>query len=79
VHLLLNTSQGPLDLLGTVGQGEGYAELQAHTTWMQLGEGLRARVLKLEEIIRLKEQTGREKDRQQLPLLRRALELRDQS
>lgn len=76
-HLLLMTCQGPLDLLGTIGEGAGFVELEPHTIWMELGEGLRARVLRLEEIIRRKERTGREKDRQQLPLLRRTLEERD--
>jgi len=76
-HLLLMTSQGPLDLLGTIGEGVGFPELEPHTIWMELGAGLRVRVLKLEEIIRLKEEAGREKDRRQLPLLRRTLEERD--
>jgi hypothetical protein len=41
---------------------------------MDLGEGLRIRVLKLEKLIEIKEQLPGEKDRAMLPLLRRTLE-----
>ena len=73
-HLLLMTSAGPLDLLGTVTGGRDYAALVPHCGWMDAGEGVGVRVLDLETLILLKEETGREKDRAQLPLLRRTLE-----
>jgi hypothetical protein len=41
---------------------------------MDLGEGLRIRVLKLEKLIEIKEQLTGDKDRAMLPLLRRTLE-----
>jgi len=77
-HLLLLTEHGPLDLLGRIEGGAGFDELEPCSDWMEIGEGLRVRVLKLEEIIRRKESSGREKDREQLPLLRRVLEERDE-
>lgn len=75
-HLLLLTEHGPLDLLGRIEGDAGFGELEPCSDWMEIGEGLRVRVLKLEEIIRRKERSGREKDREQLPLLRRTLEER---
>ena len=78
-HLLLMTRWGPLDLLGTVAEGREFAELEAHAVWMGIGEGLRVRVLSLEELIRLEERTNREKDRLQLSLLRKVLEQRDEA
>ena len=41
---------------------------------MEIGEGLRIRVLNLETLIQIKEQLHSEKDRAMLPLLRRTLE-----
>ena len=41
---------------------------------MDLGEGVRIRVLNLEKLIAIKEELGGEKDRAQLPILRRTLE-----
>ena len=75
-HQLLETSFGPLDLLGTVGEGLGYEDLAGHTIEMEAGEGLRVRVLALEKVIELKERAGREKDRATLAILRRTQEER---
>jgi hypothetical protein len=72
-HQLLMTRFGPLDLLGAIGRGEGYAELRPHTVELELGTGLRVRVLDLETLIRIKDELGREKDRAVLPILRRTL------
>ena len=73
-HLNLMTRYGPLDLLGTIGAGLGYGDLLPHSTEMDLGEGVRVRVLDLAMLIALKEELGGEKDRAVLPILRRTLE-----
>ena len=75
-HLLLMTREGPLDVLGTVGEGRRYEDLVGESVAMDVGGGVRVRVLGLEALVRLKERSGREKDRAQLPLLRRTLEER---
>lgn len=75
-HHLLMTSAGPLDLLGHVVGGRGYEDLAPRAGWLDLGSGLRVRVLDLEAVIELEEELGREKDRAQLLLLRKALEER---
>lgn len=71
---LLMTRGGPLDLLGTIIGGRGYQELLPHTVVLDAGDGLRVRVVDLETLIRLKEETGRDKDRAMLPTLRQTLE-----
>lgn len=76
-HHLLMTAYGPLDVLGTVTGERGYDELLPHTRELALDEGLSVRVLDLKTLILLKEESGRDKDRAVLPILRRALELRD--
>lgn len=75
-HQNLVTRYGPLDFLGTIGNGLSYADLIPHSAEKDLGEGLRVRVLNLETLIALKEQLGGEKDRAVLPVLRRTLEER---
>src|SRR5713226_7661673 len=47
-HLNLLTSFGPLYLLGTAGQDLGYSELLPHSREMDVGPGIRVRVLNLE-------------------------------
>jgi len=71
-HQLLMTSLGPLDLLGTIGAHQSFADLLEHTTEMQVS-GLRLRVLNLETLIAIKEEVGHEKDRAAIPILRRTL------
>ncbi len=73
-HLNLLTSYGPLDLLGTIGRNLGYLELLPHSKELDIGEGLRVRVLDLETIIAIKEELGSEKDRATLPVLRQTLD-----
>ena len=73
-HLNLITRYGPLDLLGTIGRGLGYRDLIPHSIELNIGEGVRIRVLDLETIIALKEELAGEKDRAVLPILRRTLE-----
>jgi hypothetical protein len=76
-HQLLTTRSGYLDMLGTVGSvgaERGYKELLPRTVEMDLGGGLRVRLLDLPTLIELKEEAGRDKDKAVLPVLRRTLE-----
>jgi hypothetical protein len=73
-HHNLITSCGPLDVLGTVGRGLCYEDLLPHTMEMEIGGGVRVRVLNLATIVALKEELGGEKDLAVLPILRRTLE-----
>jgi hypothetical protein len=75
-HQLLMTRFGPLDLLGTIGKGRDYNQLLEETVEMQIGPALKVRVSTLESLVKTKEETGQEKDRAALPLLRRVLEER---
>ena len=70
-HQLLMTRFGPLDILGMIGQGHEYQELETHSVKLDIGGGLKVAVLDLKTLIRVKEETGGEKDRATLPLLRR--------
>jgi predicted nucleotidyltransferase len=72
-HHNLITTLGPLDVLGTIGRGLSYQDLLPHTVEMDIGDGVRVRVLDLATIIAVKEELGSEKDLAVLPLLRRAL------
>jgi hypothetical protein len=72
-HLNLLTRFGPLDLLGTVGQNLGFSDLLPHSHEMNVGQGIRVRVLNLEMLISMKEQLASEKDLAMLPILRRTL------
>jgi predicted nucleotidyltransferase len=73
-HINLATTFGPLDLLCTIGNDLTYEDLLSHSDELELGDGLKVRVLKLEKLIELKEQLNSDKDRAMLPLLRRTLE-----
>lgn len=72
--LNLTTRFGPLDLLGTIGHGLGYQELLPDSSEMDIGGGVRIRVLNLDKLIAIKEELAGEKDLAMLPLLRRTLE-----
>lgn len=72
-HHLLLTRCGPLDVLGSIGSGRGYRELIDDSVMHSVGE-LAVWVLGLEALIREKLETGRDKDRAALPILRRTLE-----
>ena len=73
-YQLLITRSGPLDLLGIVGNNLDYDALLSETREMDVGDGLKVKVLNLDALIRIKEQSGRDKDKAALPLLRRTLE-----
>jgi hypothetical protein len=72
-HQLLMTKFGPLDMLGTIGKGHGYAELLDLTTKTEVG-GLRLQLLELEALIRIKKETVTDKDKATIPILERTLE-----
>ena len=72
-HHLLITRFGPLDVLGTIGTGRGYEDLQEYTVELQVHD-FTVHVLSLEKLIEIKEETGLDKDKAVLPILRRTLE-----
>ena len=72
-HHLLMTRCGPVDVLGRIGDGQGYQELVNESVTRPLG-GLSIRVLGLAALIRTKAQAGRDKDRAVLAILRRTLD-----
>lgn len=73
-RMLSLTPDERFDVLGTEAGGQGFEQLVERSRELSLGAGVR--ILDLEALIELEERTGREKDRAQLPLLRRALEER---
>jgi predicted nucleotidyltransferase len=77
-HLNLLTVYGPVDLLGTAGEGLGYEELVPNSSEIEIDDSLRIRVLNLDTIISIKEKIASEKDLAVLPTLRSTLkELRE--
>jgi hypothetical protein len=74
LHLLL-TELGPLDVLGSIGNGLTYQDLVGRTIQYQLGES-QVRVLELAAVIETKEQANRDKDRATLPVLRQTLAMK---
>jgi predicted nucleotidyltransferase len=78
-HQLLMTLSGPLDLLGTIGHGHSYEDLAGEAKELDIGEGLRAQVLDLTALVRIKAETAQEKDKAQLAVLRRTLEEKSRS
>jgi hypothetical protein len=71
----LATSAGPLDLLFAPAGTRGYDDLRREAVEVDLGTGKPALVASLRDVIRMKEAMAREKDRAQLPALRRTLEV----
>lgn len=67
------TRYGPLDVLGSIGADHSYEDLIEHTVLLRVG-GMQVRVLDLETLIAVKEETGHEKDRAVIPILKRTLE-----
>ena len=74
-HLNLITRYGYIDLLGFIGDGLKYPELLPASSEMDIGDGLRIRVLNLEMIIAIKEKLATEKLLAALPVLRSTLKL----
>ena len=73
-YQLLMTKAGPLDLPGVIGKSSGYNELLEYTIQMEVGSGLPVRLLDLETLIKVKEETARDRDKAVLTILRRTLE-----
>jgi len=61
-HVNLLTRYGPIDLLATIGQNLNFSDLLPHSNEMDIGDGIRVRVLNLETLISVKEQLASEKD-----------------
>jgi hypothetical protein len=74
----LTTRAGQLDLLGVIGSGRGYDELLPFSVALEVA-GLKVRVLNLQAVIETKEESGGERDRAMLPVLRRTLEEKKKS
>ncbi len=72
-HKLLETNQGPLDLLGTIEENTGFDDLVGESDWLEVA-GQQVRVLSLERLIRVKERLARPKDQAMLVLLRATLD-----
>jgi len=74
-HLNLLTRYGLVDLLATIGDNLSYADLLPLSDDMEIGEGIRVRVLNLETLISIKERLASDKDLAVLPILRQTLRL----
>ncbi len=77
-HHLLITRFGPLDFLGTIEKDLGYADLIGHSEEIQI-ENLAIRILSLEYLIEIKEETSRKKDRLILPVLKHTLQEKEKT
>jgi len=69
-HHLLLTRYGPLDILGAIGDNEGYEQLIAHCETIDLGQERIIKILDLETLIYMKEKSVRYKDQAILNILR---------
>jgi len=67
-HFTFATKAGNLDCIGTPAGSRGFQDLIAGATIMPIGR-LRVPVVALEDLIRLKEASGRAKDRAELEIL----------
>ena len=70
----LTTTLGDLDVAFFPAGTAGYDDLRRNAESVDLGGNLVVQVAALTDVIRSKEAAAREKDRAQLPMLRRALE-----
>lgn len=73
---LLTTRHGPLDIVFEPAATTGFHDLDRNAREFEIGK-LRVRVAALEDVIRSKQALDRERDRQQLPTLRRLLQQLD--
>jgi hypothetical protein len=72
-HNLLMTDLGPLDVLGAIEGGRDYGDLLPHSDAL-IVHGRAVRMLKLDFMLMLKEQSNEPKDRNSALYLRKALE-----
>ena len=68
MNLTLTTSLGALDVLGEPAGTDGYEGLAANAITLEI-EGLSLKVASLEDLMRMKEASGRPKDRIELEVL----------
>lgn len=73
-HQLLTTRLGVIDCLGAIDGESTYEHLLPDSIELDLGEGLRCRVVKLERLIAIKTRAGRPKDLAALPTLHATLD-----
>ena len=71
-HHLLLTTFGPLDVLGTIGNGRDFSDFIDETEIVTL-EKYSVNVQTLRSLIQTKEEVGMEKDSAMLPILRQTL------
>ncbi len=67
-NLTLMTSRGALDVLGEPAGTDGYRDLAANAITLEV-EGLKLKVASLDDLMRMKEASGRPKDRIELEVL----------
>ncbi len=67
-NLTLMTSRGALDVLGEPAGTDGYRDLAANAITLEV-EGLQLKVASLDDLMRMKEASGRPKDRIELEVL----------
>lgn len=77
LHLM--TDYGQLDLLYRPAGTEGYRDLSREAVVEDLEGGLEITVAALSDVIRSKQAAGRQRDLEQLPTLRRLLEIREKN
>ena len=75
-HVLLDTDEGPLDVLCEIGDGQDYEWLATRQDHVVRGASV-VRVVDLPTLIALKSQAGRPKDRVMLPVLLATLDERN--
>lgn len=63
------TSAGSVDCLGTPSGTNGFADLVKNATEMDVGEGIRVRIVSLDDLIRMKLAAGRRKDLNEVEIL----------
>jgi hypothetical protein len=71
-HHLLMTTYGPLDVLGTIGSSHDYIKLLDHSHVMVVDD-VKISLLDLESLIKVKEETARDKDRAVISILKQTL------
>jgi hypothetical protein len=74
-HHLLLTRFGPVDVLGSLGEGARFEDLEPRSSFFDVG-GLRVRVLDLSAVLESKTRAARPKDRAVLEILQETLRLR---
>ena len=71
-HHLLLSKYGPIDVLGSIGEGQVYEDIQHDVVEFELEE-LRIKVQSLQSLIETKRAVGRQKDFVVLPILEQTL------